>query len=443
MRKPMDILEEKLMPIANVIASNRYLLAIRDGFMIAMPLIIIGAMSLVFCNIPIKGYPEFMAGIFGANWKVFFLRPFQITMAIMTVFVVFGIANSLAIEYELEGISTATIALVAFFLLTPFSMMFTPEGTKTALEIGDIIPMEWLGSQGLFVGMLTAIFSTEIVKFANKKGWTIKMPQGVPPTVAKGFSALIPAFVVILTFDVIRLIMTYTSYQTLHLFIFTVLQAPLTSLSDTLGASVIANFFIGLFWVFGIHGANIVGAVMQPIWLALSAENLRAFQAGATPPHIITLQFQEMYLQLGGSGSTLSLCLAMLFLCKSKQCKMLGKLSIIPGIFNINEPIIFGLPIVLNPIMMIPFIITPMILSVLCYVSIATGLVPHPSGIIVPWTTPPVIGGFFVAGFRGAALQLVGLILSLAIYFPFLRVVDKQYFEQEKSYEAEDAGLTV
>ncbi|WP_040213251.1 PTS cellobiose transporter subunit IIC [Clostridium polynesiense] len=435
MSKIMDVMENRLMPVAGKISGNRYLSAIRDGFMLAMPLLIIGAMSLLFANLPIPGYPEFMARTFGENWRVFFVRPFEVTMAIMTIFVVVGIARSLAEYYDLEGISSAAIALVAFFLLTPFTTNFTPEGASAAIKVTDVIPMEWLGAKGLFVGMFTAIFATEIIRFIVKRGWVIKMPEGVPPTVSKAFSALIPAFIVILTFDLVRLGFAFTKYETVHGFIYTFLQAPLTALGSSLGATLVANLLIGLFWVFGIHGANIVGSVMSPIWISLSAENLAAFEGGRALPHVITHQFQELYLQLGGSGCTPALCLAMVFVCRSQQCKKLGKLALLPGLFNINEPITFGLPIVLNPIMMIPFILTPMILAVVCYGAISLGLVPRPSGVIVPWTTPPIIGGFLIAGIRGALLQVVELIISFFIYFPFIRVVDKQYYEQEQSYE--------
>lgn len=179
MSKIMDTMENTLMPVASKISGNKYLAAIRDGFMLAMPLLIIGAMSLLFANFPIKGYAEFMTKIFGPNWNVFFVRPFEATMAIMTIFVVFGIANSLAQQYELEGISSAAIALVAFFVLTPFVTNFTPEGSKEIFKVTDIIPMEWIGAKGLFVGMITAILSVEIIRFVVKRGWVIKMPEGV------------------------------------------------------------------------------------------------------------------------------------------------------------------------------------------------------------------------------------------------------------------------
>lgn len=438
-----DRIETVLMPIAGAISNNRYLLAIRDGFMLSMPLLIIGAMSLLLANLPIPGYSDFMKNIFGAGWDSFFRIPFNCTMNIMAIFVIIGVANSLACYYEIDGISTSVIALVCFFIITPFSMNFIPEGSTIAYNVTSIIPLEWIGSKGLFVGMLTAIFSTEIVKVVVKRGWTIKMPEGVPPTVAKAFSALIPGVIALYVFNLIRLGFSFTSFGTIHEFIFKILQQPLTSLGDTYVASIVANLFMQVFWVFGIHGPNVVGAVTQPIWLATSADNLAAFQAGKELPHILTQQYEDLFIQLGGSGATLSLCLSMLFLCKSEQCKKLGKLAIIPGLFNINEPIVFGLPIVLNPIMMIPFIIVPLVLTTICYASMSLGLVPKPSGVIIPWTTPPIIGGLIICGVRGAILQIVEIIVSFFIYLPFIKMVDKQYYlEETTTGEAKESALT-
>ncbi len=443
MSKMMDTIEEKLMPIAEKLATNRYLLAIRDGFMMAMPLLIIGAMSLLLAYIPIDGYGDFMAKLFGSNWMDFFMVPYHATMAIMTIFVILGMSNSLSKYYNIEGMSTAVISLTSFLILTPFFTMFTPEGSKLAVEVGGVIPMEWLSSKGLFVGMLSAIFATEIVRFVIKKGWVIKMPEGVPPTVAKSFSSLVPATITLIIFNFVRLAFTFTNFETIHNFIFTVLQLPLTSLGDSLGATLISNFFIGLFWSFGISGGDVVQSVMSPIWIALSGENLTAFQAGLALPHIITQQFNSIYLWIGGGGATLGLCLLLLFKCKSQQCKKIGKLAILPGIFGINEPIIFGLPIVLNPIMIIPFILVPLVLAVVTYISMATGIVPRPNGVLIPWTTPPIIGGYLISGVRGMLLQIVEIVISVFIYLPFITVIDRTYCEQEKAYEETSTAKTL
>lgn len=439
MSKKMDLIEEKVMPIADKIANNRFLLAIRDGFALAMPMLIIGAMSCLIANFPIKGFTNFMARVFGQGWTTFFSRPTEVTMSLMSIFVVIGISKSLAESYKLDGISTAIISLVSFFIMTPFTTDFMAEGANAAVKVDSVIPLDWIGSKGLFVGIITAILATQIVRYVVKKGWVIKMPAGVPPTVSKAFSSLIPGAIAIVLFDVIRLLFSFTSFANIHNFIYTLLQVPLTSLGATFGANMLANFFVGFFWSFGIHGADIVQSVMNPIWIALSGENLAAFQAGTAIPHIITQQFNQLYLWIGGSGATLALCVTMMHMCKSQQCKKLGKLAILPGLFNINEPIVFGLPIVLNPIMIIPFILTPMILCIVCYVSMAIGLVPKPNGVLIPWTTPVIIGGFLVSGIRGAILQIVELVISFFTYLPFIKIVDRQYCEQEKSYEAVNA----
>lgn len=436
MSKIMSMIEEKIMPIAEKVAENKYLLAIRDGFMLTMPLLIIGAISLLFAYLPIPGYEGFMAGLFGEDWSSFFTSISRSSMSVMTIFVIFGISNSLSLKYKIEGISTAAISLVSFFILTPFLTSFTPEGAQAAVSVGGVIPVEWIGAKGLFVGMIVAVLATESVRFITNKGWIIKMPQGVPPTVAKSFASLIPAALTMLMFTVIRLFFTLTSFETIHNFVYTILQVPLTSLlGDSLGGVLASNFFIGLFWSVGIAGGDIVQSVMSPIWISLSANNLAAFEMGTALPHIVTQQFNSIYLWVGGAGSTLSLCFILVFMSKSQQCKKIGKLAFLPGLFNINEPIIFGLPIVLNPVMIIPFILTPLVLAVVTYFAMSTGIVPRPNGVFVPWTTPPIIGGFLVSGIRGALLQIVELLIAFSIYLPFVKAIDRKYYLEEQSYE--------
>jgi PTS system cellobiose-specific IIC component len=171
---------------------------------------------------------------------------------------------------------------------------------------------------------------------------------------------------------------------------------------------------------------------MQPIWLALTADNAAAFAAGKALPHIVNYQFYSNFMKIGGFGSTFGLALLLLFTAKSSQYKALGKLAIAPGFFGINEPIIFGLPIVLNPIMMIPFIIVPLVMAVIAYFAMSTGMVPYTNGTNIPWTTPPVIAGFLVSGWRGAVLNIVQIAISAAIYYPFFKSVDRLAYKKEQ-----------
>jgi PTS system cellobiose-specific IIC component len=195
--------------------------------------------------------------------------------------------------------------------------------------------------------------------------------------------------------------------------------------------------FAHILWFFGIHGTNITDSVFRPILYALSAENLRALEVGQPLPHIINTQFQDLFATFGGAGSTLSLLIAMFFFCRSKRIKELGKISIVPGIFNINEPIIFGLPIVLNPIIAIPFILTPMVNILISWITMNIGLVPICNGVIMPWTTPPIISGFLSSGWQGALLQVFLIALGVVIYYPFIKTIDKQYLKDEAEVEAD------
>jgi PTS system cellobiose-specific IIC component len=316
-----------------------------------------------------------------------------------------------------------TLAVVAFLLLTP--MLELKDG-------GVGIPAGNLSASGLFLGMLTAVLAVEIVRFVDKKGWKIKMPDSVPENVSRSFSALIPGLIVIVVFDLIRIAFSFTNFATAQELIFHYLQVPLTSLGSTLPAMSVVTLFEGVLWFFGIHGSNVVGGIMQPIWLALTADNATAFEAGKALPHIINYQFYSNFMKIGGFGSTFGLAILLLFTAKSSQYKALGKLAIAPGFFGINEPIIFGLPIVLNPIMMIPFILTPLVMAFVAYFAMASGMVPFTNGTNIPWTTPPVIAGFLVSGWKGAVLNIVQIVISAAIYYPFFKSVDRMAFKKEQ-----------
>ncbi|MFR2301616.1 MAG: PTS transporter subunit EIIC, partial [Clostridium paraputrificum] len=215
-------------------------------------------------------------------------------------------------------------------------------------------------------------------------------------------------------------------------------QVPLLKLGNTLPAMVIAYLFLHGFWFFGINGSSVVGAVFNPILKALSVENLDAYKAGQEIPNIITGQFQDMFATFGGAGSTLSLIIAIFIVCRSQRIKQMGKLSFLPGVFGINEPIIFGLPIMLNPLMLIPFALIPTINIIITYFLMTAGLVPLTNGVQIPWTTPPIISGFLVSGWQGSVLQLLLIILGVILYIPFIRMLDKQYLKEEAVNAAND-----
>ena len=420
----LEKLEKFFMPLAEKIGKNKYLIAIRDGFLLSMPLLIVGSFFLLIANFPIPGWTQFWAKFFGENWASYFSKPTDATFSIMAILAVIGIGYSFAEQMKVDRLFGAAISLVSWFLIMPYEILFNG-------EVVTGIPLGWVGSKGIFVGIICACAAVHIYSWVDKKGWVIKMPDGVPPTVEKSFAALIPAGVSLSVFFVINFVFALTPFENAFNFVFVILQTPLLKLGNTLPAMVIAYIFLHFFWFFGVNGGSVVGAVFNPILQTLSAENLAALQAGQPMPNIICQQFQDLFATFGGAGSTLSLLIAMLLFCNSKRVKELGKLAFVPGIFGINEPIIFGLPILLNPLMLVPFMLVPTINIIISYICMSIGLVPLCTGVAIPWTMPVIISGFLATGWQGAVLQALLLILGVFIYMPFIKMMDKQYLSDE------------
>lgn len=426
------LISKLLMPMATYLNNSRYLQVLRDAFMLAFPITMFGSIVVVIANLPFLD--KFMSeGTLNAFKSSLGNAP-SATMGIMSIFVVFGIGYYLSKSYNVEAVFGGAISLVSFLLLTPF--LIEVEGMTEA--VGNVLPLDRLGAKGMFLAMITGFLSGEIYRFVVQKNWTIKMPDGVPPAVAKSFSALVPALLTLTVFLLLNIGVTSLFNTNLHDVIFNVVQQPLVKLGNGLVPTLIAIFFVQLFWFFGLHGQVIVNSVMDPIWNTLSLENLNAYTATGEVPNIISKQFVEIYtVGLGGSGSTLAVIVAILLFLKSKQLKQIGKLSLGPGIFNVNEPVIFGLPIVMNPLIMIPWIVAPLITVTVTYFAMSTGLVPPPTGVAVPWTVPMFISGMMATNsLAGGLLQLVNFLIILAVWFPFLKFIDRLNVKKEQEEAA-------
>ncbi|UTT42800.1 PTS cellobiose transporter subunit IIC [Exiguobacterium aurantiacum] len=426
------LISKLLMPMATYLNNSRYLQVLRDAFMLAFPITMFGSIVVVIANLPFLD--KFMSeGTLNAFKSSLGNAP-SATMGIMSIFVVFGIGYYLSKSYNVEAVFGGAISLVSFLLLTPF--LIEVEGMTEA--VGNVLPLDRLGAKGMFLAMITGFLSGEIYRFVVQKNWTIKMPDGVPPAVAKSFSALVPALLTLTVFLLLNIGVTSLFNTNLHDVIFNVVQQPLVKLGNGLVPTLIAIFFVQLFWFFGLHGQVIVNSVMDPIWNTLSLENLNAYTTTGEVPNIISKQFVEIYtVGLGGSGSTLAVIVAILLFLKSKQLKQIGKLSLGPGIFNVNEPVIFGLPIVMNPLIMIPWIVAPLITVTVTYFAMSTGLVPPPTGVAVPWTVPMFISGMMATNsLAGGLLQLVNFLIILAVWFPFLKFIDRLNVKKEQEEAA-------
>lgn len=430
-----DNLEKTLMPMAEAIGRNKYLTSIRDGLLISTPLLMAGSFFLLLANLPVPGWLEFLSSVqIGDSTLAAFLeKPSEATFSVMGLFATMGIAYSYARQINTDKIFCAANAIMGWLLLMPYVVSGTTEVAGQEMDVTLAgLPLPWVGSRGIFLGIFCAFLATSIYASAKNRGWVIKMPDGVPPAVVDSFSSIIPIVVTMAVFFAINLGLGLLGTDAFTI-VFTFLQTPLLNLGDSLGAMVIAYIFLHLFWFFGINGGAVLGAVFNPILQTLSMENLEYFRTGTGQGHIICQQFQDLFATFGGCGSTLSLIIAMLIFCKSARIKQLSKLALVPGIFNINEPIVFGLPVVMNPVMLIPFMLVPTINIVISYIAMAVGLVPICNGIQLPWTCPLGISGFFATNWAGAVLQILLLVVGVLVYLPFIKAVDRQYLEEELS----------
>lgn len=413
----MDKLAEKIMPLANKLGQNRYLTVLRDAFMLSFPLTMFGSIVVVINNLPFfnDATKGMLSELFGNGQNA--------TMSIMSVFVTFGIGYYLSESYEVEGIFGGAVSFASLLILTPFVMSL-----ENGEEIGGVLSLDRLGAKGMFIGMIAAFIAAEIYCRITKRGWQIKMPDGVPPAVTKSFAALIPAVMTLTVFLIVNAIMTGVFHANLHDVIYEVIQKPLTGLGSSLPATLLALFLVQFLWFFGLHGQIIVNSVMDPIWNTLMLDNLEAYKAGDPLPHIISKPFMETFtVGLGGSGMTLAVVILMAFVLKKKQYRDVGRLALAPGIFNVNEPAIFGLPIVLNATILIPWVLAPLVVTTINYLVMAAGIVPPPTGVSVPWTVPIVASGILATNsWLGGALQVLDFIIVGFIWYPFLRILDKQ-----------------
>ncbi len=416
------LLEEKFLPIAAKLQQNIFLGSLRDGLVASLPLMIVGSMVIVVAELPVDAYQNMMLSVFGENWKWFNWGViYASTMGMVAIVATIGVAYAFTTHKGKPALPAAMIALSGFFIL-----LHQQEAGGYATQ--------FLGAQGLFAGMTVAIVTSLIYDFVLEKGWTIKLPEQVPPAISNQFMALTPAAIAIVFWTVVRFIFMQTSYVTYSDFIMIVLQQPLTALGTGLFGTLMAEFFVQLFWFVGIHGANVVGSVFTPIWQAATLSNLAASQAGEALPYIVTNEFMANLVRNGGSGATLSLVFIMTFLAKSDQIKYIGRLSMGPGLFNINETVTFGLPIIMNPMMMIPFFLAPMSSVVISYLAISSGLVGRLPGLAAPWTTPIILSGFYIGNgdVRVVLLQVVTFVTTGLIYFPFIAAWDKAKYAEEQ-----------
>ena len=430
-----NVMNEKVVPLVMKFVNLKAVQALKDGMLFTLPLNIIGSMFLLIAAFPLTAFTDFCANTFGPSWNDPLYKVQNSTMSIMALVAVMGMAYVYAKNEGVEPFSAAVLSLSTFLIVTNDWIEFTPEGSTEAFQVSGVLPRDWLGGKGMITAILVSLIVAWAYSLMIKKDIRIKMPEGVPDGVVNGFSALVPAAVIFIAADVVYGVFKFGFNSSLVESIYKFVQQPLQLATDSAFGAVLIAFFVPFLWFFGIHGGVTVGGMVGSLLTPNTAENAALQAAGtldlAHGAHIITQQFYDNFVNLAGSGQTLGLTIAMLFLAKSAQYKQLGKLAITPNLFNINEPVLFGTPIVLNPIMGVPFVLAPVVNALIFYFAVKTQIVPPMGGQLPPWTVPPVLSGLIIGGWKYALLQLVVIIVGALIYLPFFKKVDAMAYADE------------
>ena len=438
--KIMHFIEEKVLPIAGKVASNRYLNAIRDGFVFAVPFLIVGSFILLILNLPLTDknnflYLEWYTNLM-AKYKADLMQPFNVSMGIMCMFIVYGIGYSLSGHYNLNSITGGFLSLFGFLLVSA-KVEYVPivESVSKSFLVAPntsipVMDVRFMDAKGLFVAIIFGIVSIEIFRFLVHKKLIITLPESVPPAIAKSFELLIPVAVVIVLFQALNIIIQKKLIMMIPELVMKIFE-PLLHVSDSLPSIIILLLVIHILWFAGLHGTNIVDAIVKAITLSNLAINQAALQSGEPVTKIFAGGFFDSYVFMGGVGTTLGLAIAMVR-SKNEHIKSIGKLSIVPAVFNINEPIMFGAPVVMNPVLMIPFIALPIINATIAWIFTKLNIIGHIVSL-VPWTTPGPLAALLATNLNVGSmiLSLVLIFTSYLAYIPFLKTYEISLEKEE------------
>lgn len=419
-------LEKMVGPFAAKVAQNKYIKALTEGFMMAMPITLGVALIAVLINIPIDFWHNFLVtiGLFAVGQEVI-----KLTLSLLAIYIVGSIGYAYTKNQQEHGIIGAVIALASFMMFLPIQTNMTKAGAPV-----ESILTSQLGSDGIFVAILCGLFIPALYCFLMKKNLRLKLPESVPPMVSQ---SLAPTFVAMIIFTLvffIKYLLTLTSFGNVFALITTIITEPVSKFGASPFALILVFTLMNLIWFFGIHPNTILSCYM-PILMMASTANTQAFMAGKTLP-FFTFSVLAMAVQIGGAGNTLGLCLATLF-AKSEKYKAMRKLVIPANLFNINEPIIFGFPIMLNPVYFFPMVFSPMISGGVVLLLLKIVPVTLNPTISMPWVTPAFITAFLSGGVTLLLLWLVALTIHFFLYLPSFLIDDKNALLAEQKQAAE------
>ncbi|MEY8458856.1 PTS sugar transporter subunit IIC [Lactococcus ileimucosae] len=415
-QKKYDKIKQAFAMTAGKMASNLYMRTISEAMMGMMPIMMISSVASLLNAINFWGIKPFFQSI---GLTKLFEQINAMTISIVAVYVAILISYKLAINLKHDPLNATIVGTLSFFILSNLSV----EDKTQFLNLVD------LGSAGIFVAMIGGLLGTRLYIFFMEKKLTIKMPDSVPPVVQKTFESILPGILVATVMGGIFLLVSLSSQASMINLINTLLQKPLLSLGSNIFAAMFIVTFIELIWFFGIHGVLAIYPVLMMVYQQPQMANLEAYSAGQALPFLFTTGF---ILNNRGARS-FAVALLAIFKCKSEQLKSVGKLSVIPSMFGISEPVKFGLPQIMNIRMLIPLMLTPAVSVFSAWLLTIIGFLPYQNGVNLPTGFPIIFGGFLTNGWQGIVAQLVQLILCVLIYIPFMKSQDLAYLEEEKA----------
>ncbi|MEJ2764686.1 PTS transporter subunit EIIC [Photobacterium sp. MCCC 1A19761] len=431
--KTLVFVEKFVAPMAVKVSAQRHINAIKDGFVATMPFLIVGSLLLVLAYPPGKG------NFFLDGWHALIeiigqkniLAPFQVSMGIFALYAAYSIAYSLARAYDIRAQNSGLLSMFTF-LLAVAPVQFLD-------NVGGVMPISFMGGTGAFTAILCGLFVPELQRFLRDKNIRLKLPEAVPPKIAASFDLLIP--VIIVSIIVVAINGVLGSYGLSIPSAIMEIFKPLISASDSFFACLLAVIMIQLLWFAGIHGSSVVvSGILYPILIINLGLNQEALAAGEPLPKIFVNPVLDFFIFVGGAGGTWGFVVLMMR-SRATHLRTIGKMSIIPSTFNINEPVIFGTPIVMNPNYFIPWMLSPIINTCIVWAAFKTELL---SKIIAlpPWTMPAPIGAVMATNSGTAAVVVVVcVVVSVLIYYPFFKIHEKQLLIEEHATEEQNAEL--
>lgn len=420
-------MNEKLQNVLNKITSftqAKYMKILTNSFMSIAAISIAGSIFSLVKSFPIAAWQSFLTS---SGLGDLLAIPISVASDLTALYIVLALGYNVGKTFEKDGFATAIIATGAFMILTPFSSTVYSADYSQSMEASSIIPLRAVGAQGIFLGIIVGIGASRLYVFFLDKGWKIKMPDSVPPAVANMFEMMIPGGLTYIVFMLIRWVFSLTSFGTAQSFIYTVLQTPLMAVGGGLAGVLVYLFSEKFLWLFGVHGGMVAYSAMATIMKTATAANASAYAAGTACPYP-----EWAYASVFMDYSVFALALAMLIVCKSEQYKTLSRLAIAPAAFNISEPLVFGLPVIMNPVIALPFVLLQPIDLLLTLFVTNIGLLPLPNGVTVSTVLPAFIQmGFLTGSARGIIWGLVLLAMNVLVYIPFVKVLDNKALKEE------------